>query len=238
MIAVSPLHRTRFGLEIEAYEGPEEFPLGQRGTDHGGAIWEYRTQPITLQDWLAARNEMQKFFERIEVNPRGDPPTGLHIHVEVPPDIQGNKVLLQHFLARLARLWEAIEKPLITHYQSTERQHYAAEWSEESKQEIAEAIRTGGVPSNRYLSLNYRAYPEHGTVEFRIWDGTGSFQAVEERIALCLSLVWRAAIGCGQKTKDIPVSMEVQQVVKLGQSLLGLLQKQEIPSKPKRRLKL
>lgn len=74
----------RFGLEVEAVSGPAGCPFGTRGTDHGGAVYEYRFRPMTLKEWAENRESLREFFSALKVDPNGEPPTGLHVHVNRP----------------------------------------------------------------------------------------------------------------------------------------------------------
>lgn len=219
--AIRPAREFRFGVELEAVAGPERFPLGSRGTDHGGRIWEYRTHPVTVRDWAAARPELECFWAQVRVDPRGDPPTGLHVHVEVLEEVRADRLLLKHFFARLARLWEKVEAGLVGRYRSRERERWTARWDEAHREALTAAIRAGNLATDRYRSLNFASFGEHGTVEFRLWDATGSLEEAEERVALCLALVWVAAAGCGRKTAHVSATREVQQAVTVGRALLA-----------------
>lgn len=221
MVTIRPARELRFGVELEAVAGPEHFPLGSRGTDHGGQVWEYRTRPVTVRDWAAARPELGHFWAQVQVDPRGDPPTGLHVHVEVPEEVRADQVLLKHFFARLARLWEKVEAGLVGRYRSRERERWTAYWDEPHKEVLVAAIRRGDLAVDRHRSLNFASFGEHGTVEFRLWDATDCLEEVEERVALCLALVWVAAAGCGRKTAHVPVVRELRQAVAVGRALLA-----------------
>lgn len=190
---LSSLH---FGLEIEAVSGPVSCPLGTRGTDHGGAVYEYRLGPITLRDWLENRAALREFFGSIAIDPCGDPPTGLHVHVEVPPEARGKQ-----FFARLARLWAAAEKDILAASPVVPaREEYARPWSIEHCENIVNAVRGENFRGlDRYRTLNLASFPEHGTAEFRLWNGTADFAVAEEIVAFCLAVVWVAAAGCGAK---------------------------------------
>ncbi|MEW5932041.1 MAG: hypothetical protein AB1816_00450 [Bacillota bacterium] len=218
---IRPAREFRFGMELEAIAGPERFPLGSRGTDHGGRVWEYRTRPVTLRDWAAARPELERFWGQVRVDPRGNPPTGLHVHVEVPEEVRTDQVLLKRFFARLARLWEKVEAGLVGRYRSREREQWTARWDESHRETLAAAIRAGNLATDRYRSLNFASFGEHGTVEFRLWDATGSLEEAEERVALCLALVWVAAAGCGRRTAHVPVAPEIREAVTVGRALLA-----------------
>lgn len=211
----------RFGVEVEALEGPAQCPLGRHGTDHGGRVHEYRLGPLTLNDWQARRGELLRFWSRLVVDPSGDPPTGLHVHVEVPRTVRDAGLKEKQFFARLARLWEYCERPLAV-FRDTARSRYASAWDEGFKQEVAAAIREGSYMLNRYHTLNLAAYPEHGTVEFRLWDATNCFEEAEERIVLCLAVVRTAAASCGERTCKRVVE-EVLDAVRTGRRALRLL---------------
>ncbi|SMB96343.1 Putative amidoligase enzyme [Thermanaeromonas toyohensis ToBE] len=213
--------RMRFGVEVEALDGPVECPLGRRGTDHGGRVYEYRLGPLTLSDWRAHREELSRFWSQLVVDPSGDPPTGLHVHVEMPPEVRDAGLTEKQFFARLARLWEWCEGPLVV-FRNSARSRYASSWDEEFKQKVAGAVREGLYGVNRYHTLNLAAYPEHGTVEFRLWDATSSFEEAEERAVLCLAVVWVAAVGCGERTHRSAVE-ETRDIVNAGRRALALL---------------
>ncbi|MGB9825257.1 MAG: hypothetical protein ACPLRU_01175 [Desulfofundulus sp.] len=215
------LPQMRFGMEVEAVSGPEACPLGTRGTDHGGAVLEYRLGPVTLPEWSGHRAALRKFFSAVTVNPGGDPPTGLHIHVEIPPEYRNRQ-----FFARLSRLWAAMEKDILAvRPVAAARRTYASEWTESHCSAIASAIRDMEFHLDRRRTLNLASVHSHGTVEFRLWDGTNDFAAVEEFLALSLSTVWVAAAGCGRETSRVPVEREKEMAFCLGKKLVQVFQK-------------
>jgi hypothetical protein len=215
------LERIRFGLEVEALSGPAECPFGTRGMDHGGAVHEYRFRPMTLKEWAENRESLRKFFSALTVDPDGSPPTGLHVHVEVPPAVRGKQ-----FFARLARLWAAVEEDLKKEKPvSAARKKYAREWFGNCG-DIAGAVQTGDYCClDRYRTLNLASYPEHGTVEFRLWNGTNDFGEAEEIVSFCLAVVWTAAAGCGKKTAGIPVEKEKKLAYTAGRKIFEALTK-------------
>ncbi|WP_131821650.1 amidoligase family protein [Desulfofundulus australicus] len=215
------LSRMRFGMEVEAVSGPEACPLGARGTDHGGAVLEYRLGPVTLLEWSKHRAALRKFFSAITVNPEGNPPTGLHIHVEVPHEHRNKQ-----FFARLSRLWAAMEKDILAvRPVAVARRIYASEWTESHCFAVASAIRDMEFCLDRRRTLNLASIHFHGTVEFRLWNGTNDFAAVEEFLALCLSIVWVVVAGCGRETARIPVEREKELVIRLGKKFSRIFQK-------------
>jgi len=216
------LPNIRFGLEIEAVSGPANCPLGVRGTDYGGAIYEYRTRPVTLKEWVENRELLRELFSALIIDPDGDPPTGLHVHVEVPQEARGKQ-----FFARLARLWAALEddlqkaKPV-----SFIREKYAKSWSNSHSEAVANAVQKSEYGClDRYRTLNLASYPEFGTVEFRLWNGTNDFDEVEEIVSFCLAVVWVAAAGCGKKTAQSPVDKERELAVRAGRKILEVIRK-------------
>lgn len=217
------LQSLRFGLEVEALSGPAECPFGIRGTDHGGAVYEYRFRPVTLKEWVENRESLREFFSALKVDPNGEPPTGLHVHVEVPPAVQGKQ-----FFARLARLWAAVEEDLQKEKPvSAARKKYARKWSD-NYCDVADAVRTGNYCClNRYRTLNLASFPEHGTVEFRLWNGTNDFNEVEEIVSFCLAVVWTAAAGCGKKTAGVSVEKEKKLAYTAGRKIFKALTKGE-----------
>lgn len=62
------LQNLHFGLEVEALSGPAECPFGTRGTDHGGAVHEYRFRPLTLKEWAENRESLREFFSTLKVD--------------------------------------------------------------------------------------------------------------------------------------------------------------------------
>ncbi|AEG14344.1 hypothetical protein Desku_0737 [Desulfofundulus kuznetsovii DSM 6115] len=211
----------RFGMEVEAVSGPEACPLGTRGTDHGGAVLEYRLGPATLPEWSKYRTALRKFFSAITVDPEGNPPTGLHIHVEVPPEHRNKQ-----FFARLSRLWAAMEKDIVAVLPvAAARKVYASEWTESYCSAVTAAVRDMEFRLDRRRTLNLASIHFHGTVEFRLWNGTNDFAAVEEFLALSLSTIWVAAAGCGRETSRMPVEREKEMAFRLGKKLVQVLQK-------------
>lgn len=218
------LKKIRFGIEVEALSGPADCPLGVRGTDHGGAVYEYRLRPLTLKEWAENRESLREFFSVLKVDPDGEPPTGLHVHVEVPPTVQGKQ-----FFARLARLWAAVEKDLQEEKPvAAARRRYAQKWSDNYCEDVANAVRKSDYRGlGRYHTLNLASFPKYGTVEFRIWNGTNDFNEIEEIVSFCLAVVWTAAVGCGKKTAEIPVEREKKLAYVTGRKIFEVLTKGE-----------
>ena len=114
-----------------------------------------------------------------DVGARTNTTCGLHVHV----DACG---IGEWVLPKLAKVWAKIEVPFVWYLVDPSRRgnRYCSMVDEEYLDNLA----LGCFPE-RYFSLNVRAFRKHGSVEFRLHEGTTDPKIVVPWVVFCLTLV-------------------------------------------------
>ena len=104
---------------------------------------------------------------------------GFHVHVDACGIDEAR------FLPRLAKAWARIEIPLLWYLVSPSRR--GNRFCEPVNEYYLEQVSQGYL-TNRYHSLNIASIERHGTVEFRLHQGTTNPDKVVSWVILCLML--------------------------------------------------
>lgn len=150
---------------------------------------------VSMYKVLDVVNDAETFVER---------DCGLHIHIDADSFCLGD-------FKRLARLYVYYESVIDTFMPTSRRldnNHYChtmihRSWSGGGVEktlamidECDDVVQIARIWNDRFQKLNFEAYPQHGTVEFRQHAGTTSFEKTIQWVSLCQAMCNSALAGC------------------------------------------
>ena len=216
-----------------SFGDPIDTPAGWNDhSEHCG--WEYVSPVFSLfGESMPNWNQLFRWVRNLEVDPNGNPPTGLHIHVGID-NITNNPIPL---LERVAQIWEEVEEEYCNIADVTEEREEWAGTCAHRMGTIKEILREGKDVNyhlrglDRYVSLNFAAYPKHSTVEFRLWNGTDNPTYLRYAILYSIALVVYASmtIYATKHVTNVEPMTGIEKLVKwLGKNIFGRSQKKEV----------
>jgi uncharacterized protein YjbI with pentapeptide repeats len=201
---ISPVNRT-VGIEIEVPERRlffsreeemvwnlrDEVDLHEDGSLHGQHSIEFVSPILSLG---RVRQWVSYFFKRLETHqPEMNEEAGLHVHVGIE-DFDGEQ------LGGLCLLLRFLENFLFQISGNRRNNRFCLPWTESEFQEILRLAqdkksieRICAEQEERYRAFNLCAYDRHGTIEFRLHEGTLDPEEVIGWSRLCRDIVNHAS---------------------------------------------
>jgi len=152
---------------------------------------EFVSPVYKIRDYGTFLDEAYNIIQEMEFDSYTSDPTGMHIHVGIV-DVFDNPPAV---LSRLADVWEVIEYTVVHDIACTSeyRESYCKEWQYKNSyvdsEYVKDKIKDGNMSFNRYATLNYDAYQEHGTVEFRLWNSPNNIRDVMTAVEVSTAVV-------------------------------------------------